>query len=109
MGEWKVHFKGDGGLVKSQISLKSMMRTINGGDQAVLIELNSLDLPLQHEGEKVNWVDECPLEIRTVIRQFDQVLAEKLALPPERARDHGIELELEVGARNASSRSRATK
>lgn len=45
LGEWQVHLKGDRGLVKSHISLKSMMRTIHGGDQAVLIELNSLEFP----------------------------------------------------------------
>lgn len=44
IGEWMVQLCGDRSLVKSQISLKSMMKTFENEDQGVLVEFNELGL-----------------------------------------------------------------
>lgn len=44
IGDWLVHLCGDRSLVKSQISLKSMMKSLPKEDQGMLIELSALDL-----------------------------------------------------------------
>lgn len=44
IGEWMVQLCRDRSLVKSQISLKSMMKTFENEDQGVLVEFNELGL-----------------------------------------------------------------
>lgn len=44
IGDWLVHLCGDRSLVKSQISLKSMMKSFAKEDQGILIELSVVDV-----------------------------------------------------------------
>lgn len=53
LGDWLVHLCSDWSLVKSQISLKSMMKSLAEEDQGMLIELNVMDLIEEVQTDKV--------------------------------------------------------
>lgn len=66
----------------------------------MFIELNSLELSVNHEEGTVAMLEGCPPLIKSVVQQFDQVFASQISLPPKRARDHNIEIESGVGPLN---------
>lgn len=85
IGEWAIQLQGDRGLMKSQISLKSMMRTIGKGEQAVLIELNAMKSLVEVSEGGVTALEGCPSVIKDVVQLFPTVFASTVALPPKRA------------------------
>lgn len=43
VGNWLVHLRGDRSLVKSQVSLKSMMKSMGGEDRGFSLSFNILE------------------------------------------------------------------
>lgn len=44
IGEWKIQLKRDLGLVKTQISLKSMIESVQEEGHGLLVELNTVEV-----------------------------------------------------------------
>lgn len=87
--------------MKSQISLKSMMKTMGKEDQGLLSELNSL-----HGGVRArNSLDygiigECTGADSKGFAQYEAVFLPLVGLPPSRSHDHIIELKEGAGPIN---------
>ncbi|XP_010525699.1 PREDICTED: uncharacterized protein LOC104803465 [Tarenaya hassleriana] len=84
-GKW-VTLKGDPSLVRSEISLNMMLRTMRREREGILVELSTL---LSTENPKVgdSWV-----ALQFVLDQYADVFAKPNGLPPRRHRDHAIML-----------------
>lgn len=72
--------------MKSQASLKTMVKAFKDGRQGVLLELDSMSV---ESDEKCPGV---PLVITNVLRQYQEVFQWPDELPPFRVRDHAINL-----------------
>lgn len=79
---WRI--KGDSSLVKTLVSLKSMMRNLRKGGQGYLIEFGQMAVETMGE--------ELPKEIQGLLEQFPTIHEPIQGLPPRRVRDHAIEI-----------------
>ena len=104
LGEWVVILQGDRSLVRSQVSLKSMMKTFEKEDQGVLIELSTVEQWGAGEAREhiANYLSKLQPEIQKVLQSFS-VFEPSNQLPPPHDHDHAIELE--PGARAMNVRS----
>lgn len=85
----KVILKGDPGLGRSKVSLKSMMRIIQKEHGGILVELNRVEL-FQTETEGELSTKELPVEIGAVLTQYSGVFTMPRGLPPIRGQEHHI-------------------
>lgn len=87
----KVVLQGDPSLVRSQVTLKSLIKALKLEKQGFLVELYMLQqLPSKEEG----FWDEVPSEIRGVLEAHAFVFQPLPGLPSNRELDHAIELVL---------------
>lgn len=98
IGDWEIKLQGDRSLVKSQVFLKSMMKSFSEDDQGMLIELNSLVSDEENLAVGTNEVVDCLRIVKAMLRKFPEVFTGILSLLPTRTRDHGIELEAGAGS-----------
>ncbi|PKU61643.1 RNA-directed DNA polymerase [Dendrobium catenatum] len=82
----KVVIKGDAGLSKSLVSLKTMVKDIQLAGGGYLVELHSLEEARVEEGRDI------PLSIQPLIQQFQEVFQPPQGLPPLREQEHAIVL-----------------
>ncbi|KAJ9552227.1 LOW QUALITY PROTEIN: hypothetical protein OSB04_016272 [Centaurea solstitialis] len=82
-----VTLKGDPSLGKSLLSLKAMSKIIQQEGQAILVELGSCLLSKEEEQEP-----QVPTEVQAVLDEFEQVFSMPKDLPPQRGKDHAINL-----------------
>lgn len=95
LGEWVVILQGDRSLVRSQVSLKSIMKTFEKEDQGVSIELSAVVQWGVGEAREhiADYLSKLQPEIQKVIQSFRVVFEPSNQLPPPRDHDHAIELE----------------
>lgn len=92
--EWLVQLCGNRSLVKFQISLKSMMKSLGDEDHGRLVELNVVAVETG-DGDTRTFqqrVSKFPKEIWVVFASYEQVFTPTPRLPPARDHDHTIEL-----------------
>ncbi|KAJ9555024.1 hypothetical protein OSB04_009638 [Centaurea solstitialis] len=82
-----VTLKGNPALGKSLVSLKAMSKIIQQQGQAILVELGSCLLSTEEERNPP-----APLVIQAVIEEFDQIFNMPRELPPQRGKEHVINL-----------------
>lgn len=104
LGEWVVILQGDRSLVRSQVSLKSIMKTFEKEDQGVSIELSAVVQWGVGEAREhiADYLSKLQPEIQKVLQSFSVVFEPSNQLPPPRDHDHAIELE--PGARAVNVR-----
>ena len=83
MGGKQVTLKGDPNLCKALVSLKTMVKEIQGGDDGFLVELSSLRL-------QEALVEEIPQEVQAMLSGFRDVFQASNGLSPTREHDHSI-------------------
>lgn len=88
MGGVAVTLQGDPSLCNSLVSLKAMMKAIREEGLGVLLELVSFEVAA------VGSLNPVPTPLEGLLRQHDRVFEWPTELPPRRARDHMITLQL---------------
>lgn len=87
-----VTLKGDMSLVRSQISLKAMLKALQKEKEGYIIELNLVEkMELPAVGEETKHT-EVPEFLKEVIEKFDSVFETPTGLPPIREHEHAIVL-----------------
>ena len=79
----KVILKGDTGLGRSQVSLKSMMLMIKKKHRGILIELSQVELQPTNSKEQCSTA-ELPVAITTFLTQYHRVFEMPQGIPPKR-------------------------
>lgn len=82
-GDRSICLRGDPSLSKTLVSLKSILKAVNSGEQGMLIEFGEVTL----EGLDAPKVSS---EIEALLKQFPEVCQPTVGLPPPRSRDHAI-------------------
>ncbi|XP_031276149.1 uncharacterized protein LOC116134605 [Pistacia vera] len=90
----RVSLQRDPSLVKSKVSLKSMMRSINNTGEGFLVECFSIEEGLLSKGENVS------PGVQAVLDQYRHLFDQPTKLPPHRTHDHTIPLKEGVLAPN---------
>lgn len=60
IGEWEIQLQGDRSLVKSHVSLKSMIKSFSADDQWMLIELSTLSIKEEKSTPDTSETADCP-------------------------------------------------
>lgn len=84
IGNEERRIKGDPSLVKTLVSLKSMMRNLRKGEQGYFVEFGHMAVETVEE--------KLPKEVQELMEQFPSVHEPVSGLPPRRIRDHAIEI-----------------
>lgn len=102
LGEFLVILQGNKSLVKSQVSLKSMI--FKKEDQGVLIELSTVEQGGAEESKDnlADYLSNLKPEVQRILLSFGSVFESRNQLTPPRNHDHAIELE--PGARAVNVR-----
>lgn len=87
VGEETIVLRGDPSLDISQVSLKSIVKSIKNGEQGMLLELGRLGVVSEEMGI------ETPDTIRQLLKEYGRVFEESYEFPPTRTRDHAITLQ----------------
>ncbi|KAJ9540003.1 hypothetical protein OSB04_026509 [Centaurea solstitialis] len=82
-----VTLRGNPALGKSLVSLKAMSKIIQQQGQAILIELGSCLLSPKEEPDS-----QVPTTVQAVIGEFEQIFNMPRELPPQRGKEHAINL-----------------
>lgn len=86
IGEWKIQLKGDLGLVKTQISLKSMIESVQEEGHGLLVELNTVEVKELGETTMQEWKDIDPA-VQGILQQHASGIEPIHGLPPTRNKD----------------------
>lgn len=81
-GEESIVLQGNPSLDKTQVSLKSLVKTCKDGEQGILLELGSLGV------EPDASMNEVHSSIKKLLQNHREVFEWPNVLPPPRARDH---------------------
>ena len=94
LGEWVVILQGDRSLVRSQVSLKSIMKTFEKEDQGVSIELSAVVQWGVGEAREhiADYLSKLQPEIQKVLQSFSVVFEPSNQLPPPGARAVNVRL-----------------
>lgn len=85
----KVILKGDPGLGRSKVSLKSMMKIIRKEQGGILVESNHVT-ETDTDSEGVVPIEGIPAELTAVLSQYSGVFTMPPGLPPNRGQEHHI-------------------
>lgn len=96
VGKSLVQLQGDRSLVKSQVSFKSMMKSLQKEDEGLLIELSAMVVSTSEapNPDFTRAIAQLLEGIQEVLHFYEQVFMAQPSLPPSRAQDHAIELEV---------------
>lgn len=88
IGGQPVKLIGDPSLVRAQISLKAMIRTLRKEGGGYWIECNQMDSLQDRKGKKP--IEVIPSSLAAVVQQHQSVFQEPTGLPPIRGHEHAI-------------------
>lgn len=107
MGKNTVTLVGDPTLVRSQISLKAMIRTLRKEKQGYWVEINRMEKVIADRVEKPNV--EVPSFLADVTEEYKSVFVVPVGLPPPRGREHKIFIERRKQSHSSAAISVSTK
>ena len=90
VGGTRVQLQGDPSLCKTQVSLRSMMRTIQLEGQGILLELGHLNLMLIDRNSPTRESSPTPAAVVQLVEEFLEIFATPSRLPPVWEWDHAI-------------------
>ncbi|KAF7833873.1 Retrovirus-related Pol polyprotein from transposon 17.6 [Senna tora] len=85
-GDALVCLKGDASLAKTEVSYRSMLKSVRKGGQGFVLELGKLETQTEAEREKQGRSS----EVQILLDEFKEVCEPLKSLPPRRFRDHAI-------------------
>lgn len=88
VGNNVVTLVGDPSLVRSQISLKAMLRTLRKEKQGYWVEINRMEREVEENSEQGRV--EIPPFLVDFVKKHEKILADPVGLPPPRGHEHVI-------------------
>ena len=92
VGETRVQLQGDPSLCKTQVSLRSMMRTIQLEGKGILLDFGQLTLLPINRNIQTKEITLIPPAVTQLLDKYLEIFANPLGLPPAHDRDHAIVL-----------------
>ncbi|KAI0525242.1 hypothetical protein KFK09_004635 [Dendrobium nobile] len=80
----KVKLKGEPGLTRTGVSLRSMVKIIQDAGGGFLVELQSLEEQKEREEKRI------PTLVQPLLHEFEDVFQPPVGLPPDREHEHQI-------------------
>ena len=90
VGRTRVPLQADPSLCKIQVSLRSMMRTIQLNE--ILLDFGQLTFLPVNGNFQTKEITPIPLAVTQLLDKFSEIFANPSGLPPVRDRDHAIVL-----------------